>query len=42
VDADCGDALAGDGTKIGPDWAISWVVAAQPVPDFDVDQRINW
>lgn len=39
---DCGDALAGEGTQIGPHCAISWDVAVQPAPDFDVDQRINW
>jgi hypothetical protein len=29
------DAQAGEGTQIGPDWDL----AAQPAPDFDVDQR---
>jgi len=22
--------------------AISWDVAAQPAPDFEVNQRVNW
>jgi hypothetical protein len=34
---DCGDA-PGEGMQIGPDW--DWV--AQPAPDYEVDQRINW
>ena len=25
-----------------PDWATNWDGAAQPAPDFEVDQRINW
>ena len=33
-----GDAQAGDGVQIEPDWDL----AAQPAPDFDVDQRVNW
>jgi hypothetical protein len=27
-----------DGVQIEPDWDL----AAQPAPDFEVDQRINW
>jgi len=34
---DC-DAQAGEGTQIGPDWDL----AAQPAPDYEVDQRVNW
>ncbi len=35
---DCGDAQTDDGVHIEPDWDL----AAQPAPDFEVDQRINW
>jgi hypothetical protein len=35
---DCGDAQLGEGSQIGPDWDL----AAQPAPDYEVDQRINW
>jgi hypothetical protein len=28
----------GEGSQIGPDWDL----AAQPAPDYEVDQRINW
>jgi hypothetical protein len=35
---DCGDAQQGEGIPIGPDWDL----AAQPAPDYEVDQRINW
>jgi len=34
---DC-DAQASDGVQIEPDWDL----AAQPAPDFDADQRVNW
>jgi hypothetical protein len=34
---DC-DAQQGEGSQIGPDWDL----AAQPAPDYEVDQRINW
>ena len=34
---DC-DAQVGEGTQIEPDWDL----AAQPAPEFDVDQRVNW
>jgi hypothetical protein len=34
---DC-DAWAGEGSQIGQDWDL----AAQPAPDYEVDQRINW
>ena len=33
---DC-DAQTGEGVQIEPDWDL----AAQPVPDYEVDQRIN-
>ena len=39
---DCGDAQMGDGAQTEPDWATDWDGAAQPAPDFEVDQRINW
>jgi hypothetical protein len=32
------DAQMGEGVEIEPDWDL----AAQPAPDFDSDQRINW
>ena len=35
---DCGDAQMGEGVQTEPDWDL----AAQPVPDFDADQRVNW
>jgi hypothetical protein len=35
---DCGDAQLGEGSQIGPDWDLP----AQPAPDYEVDQRINW
>jgi hypothetical protein len=28
----------GEGVEVAPDWDL----AAQPAPDFDVDQRVNW
>jgi hypothetical protein len=34
---DC-DAQTDDGVHIEPDWDL----AAQPAPDFEVDQRVNW
>lgn len=34
---DC-DAQAGEGSQVGSDWDL----AAQPAPDYEVDQRINW
>ena len=32
------DAQAGEGVEVDPDWDD----AAQPAPEFEVDQRINW
>ena len=32
------DAQRGEGTQVEPDWDL----AAQPAPDYEVDQRINW
>jgi len=32
------DALVGEGVEVEPDWDL----AAQPAPDFDADQRVNW
>ena len=37
----CGDAQMGEGVEAEPDWATDWDGAAQPAPDFDVDQRVN-
>lgn len=34
---DC-DAHSGEGTQIESDWDL----AAQPAPDYEVDQRLNW
>ena len=34
---DC-DAQVGKGVQIEPDWDL----AAQPAPDYEVDQRVNW
>ena len=34
---DCG-AQMDDGVQAEPDWDM----AAQPVPDYELDQRINW
>ena len=34
----CGDAQMDDGVQSEPDWDM----AAQPVPDYEVDQRVNW
>lgn len=36
---DGGDAQMGDGAQIEP---ADWDLVAQPAPDFEVDQRINW
>jgi hypothetical protein len=36
--ADC-DAQMDDGAQIEP---ADWDLAAQPAPDFEVDQRISW
>jgi hypothetical protein len=35
---DACDAQAGEGTQIEPDWDL----AAQPAPDYEVDQRVHW
>ena len=35
---DGGDAQVDDGLQIDPDWDL----AAQPAPNFEVDQRISW
>jgi hypothetical protein len=35
---DEGNALAGEGVEGEPDWDM----AAQPAPDYEVDQRVNW
>ncbi len=40
---DCSDAQMDDGAQIEPaDWVTEWDGAAQPAPDFEVDQRISW
>jgi hypothetical protein len=36
---DCSDAQSDDGAQIEP---ADWDLAAQPAPDYEVDQRINW
>ena len=36
---DRGDVQTDDGAQIEP---ADWDLAAQPAPDFEVDQRINW
>jgi hypothetical protein len=35
---DCRDAQTDEGVHIQPDWDL----AAQPAPDFEVDQRVSW
>jgi len=35
---DCSDAQTDKGVHIEPDWDL----AAQPAPDYEVDQRVNW
>ena len=35
---DFSDAQIDDGAQTAPDWDL----AAQPAPDYEVDQRINW
>ena len=35
---ECGGAQMDDGAQIEPNWDL----AAQPAPDYEVDQRINW
>ena len=35
---DCSDAQTDEGVHIEPDWNL----AAQPAPDYEVDQRVNW
>jgi hypothetical protein len=34
----CGEAQIDEGVEIEPDWGL----AAQPDPDYEVDQPINW
>ena len=36
---DCSDAQMDDGAQIQP---ADWDLAAQPAPDYEVDQRVNW
>jgi hypothetical protein len=38
---DC-DAQVGEGAQVDADWAIDWDGAAQPAPEYELDQRINW
>ena len=35
---DCSDAVTDEEVHIEPDWNL----AAQPAPDYEVDQRISW
>ena len=32
------DAQMGQGVEVEPDWDL----AAQPAPDYEIDQRVNW
>jgi hypothetical protein len=32
------DAQMGEGVEVEPDWDL----AAQPAPEFEIDQRVNW
>ena len=32
------DAQMGEGVEVEPDWDL----AAQPAPDYEIDQRVNW
>ena len=36
------DEQVDDGVQSDPDWATHWDGAAQPAPDCEVDQRVNW
>jgi len=36
------DSPVDDGVQGEPDWATDWDLAAQPAPDYEVDQRISW
>ncbi len=36
---DCSDAQSDDGAQIEP---ADWDLAAQPAPNFELDQRISW
>ena len=33
-----GDAQSGEAVQIEPDWDL----AAQPAPDYEINQRVNW
>jgi Putative transposase/Transposase zinc-binding domain len=35
---ECGDAHQGEGSQVEPNWDL----AAQPAPDYELDQRITW
>ena len=35
---ECGGAQTGEGVNIAPDWDL----AAQPAPDYEIDQRVSW
>ena len=39
---DGGNAQMGNGMQLEPDWATEWDGAAQPAPDYEVDQPTNW
>jgi hypothetical protein len=39
---DFGCTQMGDGVPIEPDWVTDWDEAAQPTPDYEGDQRVNW
>lgn len=36
------DAQSGETAQTDPDWESDWDGAAQPSPDYEVDQRISW
>jgi hypothetical protein len=37
-----GDAQMDERVQAEPHWSADWDLAAQPAPDYEVDQRINW
>ena len=36
------DGQGDDRVQSEPDWATHWDGDAQPAPDYEVDQRVNW
>lgn len=39
---DCDAQVEGEGVEVDPDWKTNWDMAAQPAPDYEADQRVNW